>query len=84
MAKKTKEEEQDLATLQKAVTEVSQTVKKGDLYYALKHVGDDPVKSMIEDALEELLSPEDFKKVLAVFTIITDDKVFEKYFGKIE
>lgn len=48
-------------------------VKKGDLYQALKRVGDDPVKDVIEETLDELLDEETFRRVVAVFKIATRD-----------
>lgn len=55
------------------VREEATSVQKGDLYQALKYVGDDPVKSEIEDVLSELLDEETFKQVVAVFKIATRD-----------
>lgn len=42
-------------------------VKDGDLYDALHRVGDDPIKDNIESDLKEVLDPETFKLVVAVF-----------------
>ena len=41
------------------------------LYRSLHYVGDDTVKADIEEALEELLPPEHFLTVLAVFQVGT-------------
>jgi hypothetical protein len=48
-------------------------VKRGDLYNALHRVGDDPIKSGIEEVLSLLLTKEEFNKVVAVFNIMTDE-----------
>lgn len=49
--------------------------KYGDvsLYNSLHHVGDDPVKDVIEKDLEELLDDESLKVVRAVFAFHTQD-----------
>ena len=44
-------------------------VASGDLYKHLHRVGDDTAKSEIEWALEQVLDPETFRKVVAVFKI---------------
>jgi len=56
------------------VTKVAKTVKLGDLYNALKHVGDDTTKAEIESVLYELLDKETFCRVVAVFKISTGTK----------
>ena len=50
------------------------SIQDGDLYRALKHVGDDPTKSAIEATLKEMLDQETFKRVVAVFVIATSDE----------
>ncbi len=49
-------------------------VKHNDLYNALHYVGDDPVKSEIDDNLIHLLTPEAYRLVVAVFNLSTDWK----------
>jgi glycerol dehydrogenase-like iron-containing ADH family enzyme len=66
----------------KVIDKVAKTVSKNDLYHALHMVGDDPVKSIIQDTLKEVLTKKDFDKVVAVFKLITDDDVYNKYFGE--
>lgn len=48
-------------------------VQHGDLYDYLHRVGDDPVKSEIEDALLTILDPATFRKVVAVFAVATSE-----------
>jgi hypothetical protein len=57
----------------KRIEKAAENVQDGDLYDALHHVGDDPVKSEIEDVLKDLLPTSDFKKVVAVFKIATEE-----------
>lgn len=59
------------------INKVKKLVKKGTLYSALHHVGDDDVKSMVEDVLEVALDQDVFKTVLAVFEIATNDELLE-------
>jgi hypothetical protein len=54
------------------IAKEAKKVKEGDLYTHLHHVGDDPVKSEIEWALEQILSKKDFAKTVAVFKIATE------------
>jgi hypothetical protein len=74
MAKLTKKEK---ATINKIA---KKEVESGDLYHALHCVGDDPIKSSIENTLKDLLSKKDFNKVVAVFKVLTNDDLYEKYF----
>jgi hypothetical protein len=67
-----------------AIKKVAKSVKRGDLYRALKYVGDDPIKSCIEDVLRGLLTDKEFKKVVAVFKLLTDDDIYNKYFPEDE
>ena len=53
--------------------EIEVSVEYGDLYQALHHVGDDPVKQSIEEALVQILDPDDFRKVVAVFKAATQE-----------
>jgi len=53
------------------ITREAKKVRDNDLYYALKHVGDDPVKSEIQSVLREMLDDETFRRVVAVFKIAT-------------
>ena len=50
-------------------------VQYGDLYDHLHRVGDDPVKSEIEDVLLAVLDPTTFRKVVAVFAVATSDDI---------
>jgi hypothetical protein len=59
--------------LMKRILKTADTVKHGDLYNALHQVGDDPVKADIEETLEELLAPDVFKQVVAVFKLAVED-----------
>ena len=68
----------------KAIQTVAKTIKAGDLYKALHCVGDDPIKSCIEDTLRETLSKETFNEVVAVFKLMTDDDIYEEYFDENE
>jgi hypothetical protein len=43
------------------------------LYKSLHYVGDDGVKSDVEDVLETVLDAESFRKVKAVFELLTVD-----------
>ena len=45
----------------------NEPVNPGDLYDTLHHVGDDPLKSWIEDTLIEVLDERSYKLVVAVF-----------------
>jgi hypothetical protein len=45
------------------------------LYRSLHLVGDDPVKADIQDTLKELLTPDAYEIVQAVFAINTDDNL---------
>lgn len=53
----------------KAINDWAKKVKRGDLYRALHDVGDDPVKSLIEDALKQQLSDATFRRVVAIFML---------------
>lgn len=55
------------------ITREAAKVEKGDLYKHLHHVGDDPTKAEIEQALREMLDDETFRRVVAVFKIATDE-----------
>ena len=57
------------------ITELAAKVKRGDLYNALHHVGDDPVKGWIEDALKSSLEDATFRHVVAVFKYCTSDEI---------
>jgi hypothetical protein len=56
---------------QEKLAEELKVVEEGDLYKALHYVGDDPIKAEIEDVLKDLLPPDHFKTVLAVFNLST-------------
>jgi hypothetical protein len=43
------------------------------LYRSLHLVGDDPVKGAIQKTLQEILSPEDYQRVCAVFRMHTHE-----------
>jgi hypothetical protein len=65
------------------VVSVATQVSSGDLYTALHHVGDDPTKSNIEDALKIILPDEAFRRVVAVFKIMTEDNPdHQEFFGE--
>lgn len=63
-----------------AIKVAAMVAKDGDLYRALHLVGDDPIKSCIEDTLKELLPEQTYKQVLAVFNIFTDDDLYNELF----
>jgi hypothetical protein len=63
------------AKLIKHIDKVAKTVKDGELYRALHNVGDDPVKSDIEEVLKDLLDTDTFNRVVAVFKIATIDEL---------
>jgi len=56
---------------ERLITKEAKKVKDGDLYDALHRVGDDPVKSEIEDCLKDILDDKTFKRVVAIFNIAT-------------
>ncbi len=58
---------------QKRIDKAAETVKDGDLYKALHYVGDDTAKMEIEEVLQEILDPETFRRIVAVFKIATTD-----------
>lgn len=68
--KKKKQKSPDKESL-KLIEKEMKKIKKGDLYYALHHVGDDPVKSEIDKMLEEMLDDSTFRKVVAIFNLST-------------
>jgi len=55
------------------VNKVKKTVENGDLYRALHNVGDDPIKSAIEDTLQDALDKKTFNLVVSIFKIYTND-----------
>ena len=62
----------------KSVKDLARAVKAvqyGDLFDHLHRVGDDPVKSDIEDVLLAILDPTTFRKVVAVFAVATNDDI---------
>jgi hypothetical protein len=59
------------AKTRRQVERVAARVQDGDLCRALHQVGDDPVKSEIEDALREALDDATFRKVVAIFQLAT-------------
>ena len=60
----------------KAVEKAKQNPQS--IYRSLHHVGDDTVKADIEEALRELLPPEHFLTVLAVFQVGTRGTIYRK------
>jgi hypothetical protein len=63
-----------LTRVEKAkIDEAKESLCPGDLYSALHRVGDDPVKSEIEDVLERALDEDAFKTVVAIFKVATSD-----------
>lgn len=62
--------ELDPSELEKLNDEKTKT-KSGDLYSALHHVGDDPIKAEIEDVLEGLFTEEQMSTIRAVFNLST-------------
>ena len=57
----------------KLIDHAKSRVCRGDLYRALHRVGDDLVKSAIEEYLEALLDEDAFKTVVAIFKVATSD-----------
>lgn len=55
------------------IEKTAKTVKEGDLYRALHHVGSDSDKFDIERALRGILDTATFDRVVAVFKIATTD-----------
>lgn len=52
--------------------------KSGDLYKALHHVGDDPIKAEIEDVLEGLFNEDQMQTIRAVFNLSTGWKTEDR------
>lgn len=52
-----------------AITDWAKKVKRHSLYSALHDVGDDPVKSLIEDVLRQELPDKTFRRVVAIFML---------------
>jgi hypothetical protein len=48
----------------KAIAKAKEQQQQQPLYRSLHLVGDDPIKSTIEDALQELLPPDSFKNAV--------------------
>ena len=59
--------------LLKAISLREKAVKDMDLYRCLHNVGDDEVKSFIEEVLKQVLPPETYAKVVAVFLIAVEE-----------